>query len=174
MVYSQLFPPVSPSYRGYTSDEGIRSLTFAFGVLVWLVCLGFGVACVPFFLIVLCFLEHPLVAQQNEYWMGHDVLSLPSVLQINCGGLKGGALEGDVQQGAPLTFVRLPPFSRKKSCQKWEELDFGRATVLHGQTQKVLKAARFLQRTDGSHTQWSMEVALRNRLPVCCQVVFER
>ena len=36
------------------------------------------------------------VAQQNEYWIGYDALPLPPVLQINCGGLGGGALEGNI------------------------------------------------------------------------------
>ena len=36
------------------------------------------------------------VAQQNEYWIGYDALPLPPVLQINCGGLRGGALEGNI------------------------------------------------------------------------------
>ena len=33
------------------------------------------------------------VAQRNQYWINHDALLLPDVLQINCGGLGGGALE---------------------------------------------------------------------------------
>ena len=37
-----------------------------------------------------------MVAQRNEYWMGHSFPPLPSVFQINCGGLGGGALEGEV------------------------------------------------------------------------------
>ena len=37
-----------------------------------------------------------MVAQLNEYWMGHNFPPLPSVFQINCGGLGGGALEGEV------------------------------------------------------------------------------
>ena len=37
-----------------------------------------------------------MVAQLNEYWMGRNLLPLPSVFQINCGGLGGGALEGEV------------------------------------------------------------------------------
>ena len=32
------------------------------------------------------------VARLNEYWIGFDALPLPQVLQINCGGLGGGAL----------------------------------------------------------------------------------
>ena len=36
------------------------------------------------------------VAQRNEYWIGYDALPLPPVLQINCGGLGGGALEGNI------------------------------------------------------------------------------
>ena len=37
-----------------------------------------------------------MIAQLNEYWIGHNFPPLPSVFQINCGGLGGGALEGDV------------------------------------------------------------------------------
>ena len=37
-----------------------------------------------------------MIAQFNEYWIGHNFPPLPSVFQINCGGLGGGALEGDV------------------------------------------------------------------------------
>ena len=37
-----------------------------------------------------------MVAQLNEYWMGRNFPPLPSVFQINCGGLGGGALEGEV------------------------------------------------------------------------------
>ena len=37
-----------------------------------------------------------MVAQLNGYWMGHNFPPLPSVFQINCGGLGGGALEGEV------------------------------------------------------------------------------
>ena len=36
------------------------------------------------------------VAQLNKYWIGYDAPPLPPVLQINCGGLGGGALEGDI------------------------------------------------------------------------------
>ena len=36
------------------------------------------------------------VAQQNAYWIGYDALPLPQVLQINCGGLGRGALEGSI------------------------------------------------------------------------------
>ena len=35
------------------------------------------------------------VAQINQYWIGYDTPSLPSIFQINCGGLGGKALEGD-------------------------------------------------------------------------------
>ena len=37
-----------------------------------------------------------MVAQLNGYWMGRNFPPLPSVFQINCGGLGGGALEGEV------------------------------------------------------------------------------
>ena len=37
-----------------------------------------------------------MIARINEYWIGYDIPPLPSVFQINCGGLGGGALEGDV------------------------------------------------------------------------------
>ena len=37
-----------------------------------------------------------LELQGYEYWIGYDIPPLPSVFQINCGGLGGGALEGDV------------------------------------------------------------------------------
>ena len=36
------------------------------------------------------------VAELNQYWIGYDAPPLPSVFQINCGGLGGGALEGDI------------------------------------------------------------------------------
>ena len=36
------------------------------------------------------------VAKLNKYWIGYDAPPLPSVFQINCGGLGGGALEGDI------------------------------------------------------------------------------
>ena len=36
------------------------------------------------------------VAKLNQYWIGYDAPPLPSVFQINCGGLGGGALEGDI------------------------------------------------------------------------------
>ena len=36
------------------------------------------------------------VARLNKYWIGYDAPPLPSVFQINCGGLGGGALEGDI------------------------------------------------------------------------------
>ena len=32
-----------------------------------------------------------MIARLNEYWIGHDIPPLPSVFQINCGGL-GGSL----------------------------------------------------------------------------------
>ena len=35
-----------------------------------------------------------MVAQLNEYWMGHNFPPLPSVFQINCGGLGGLPLQG--------------------------------------------------------------------------------
>ena len=35
------------------------------------------------------------VAQINQYWIGNDTPPLPSIFQINCGGLGGRALEGD-------------------------------------------------------------------------------
>ena len=37
-----------------------------------------------------------MIARINEYWIGYDIPPLPSVFQINCGGLGGEALEGDV------------------------------------------------------------------------------
>ena len=37
-----------------------------------------------------------MIAQLNEYWIGHNFPPLPSVFQINCGGLGGRALEGEV------------------------------------------------------------------------------
>ena len=37
-----------------------------------------------------------MIAQLNEYWIGNSFPPLPSVFQINCGGLGGGALEGEV------------------------------------------------------------------------------
>ena len=36
------------------------------------------------------------VARLNKYWIGYDAPPLPPVFQINCGGLGGGALEGDI------------------------------------------------------------------------------
>ena len=37
-----------------------------------------------------------MIAQFNECWIGHNFPPLPSVFQINCGGLGGGAFEGEV------------------------------------------------------------------------------
>ena len=37
-----------------------------------------------------------MIAQLNEYWVSGTSPPLPSVFQINCGGLGGGALEGEV------------------------------------------------------------------------------
>ena len=37
-----------------------------------------------------------MIAQLNEYWIGHNFPPLSSVFQINCGGLGGGALERKV------------------------------------------------------------------------------
>ena len=37
-----------------------------------------------------------MIAQLNEYWIGRNFPPQPSVFQINCGGLGGGALEGEV------------------------------------------------------------------------------
>ena len=36
------------------------------------------------------------VAQRNQFWIGYDALPLPHLLQINCGGLGGGTLDGSV------------------------------------------------------------------------------
>ena len=38
-----------------------------------------------------------MIAQLNEYWVGGTSPPLPSAFQINCGGLGGGALEGEVR-----------------------------------------------------------------------------
>ena len=81
------------------------------------------------------------VAKLNKYWIGYDAPPLPSVFQINCGGLGGGALEGDIPphfhctcppvgdsqvygpskirvlpwpQAALRACARLPPYSRSR------------------------------------------------------------
>ena len=46
------------------------------------------------------------MAKLNQYWIGYDAPPLPSVFQINCGGLGGGALEGDIP---PHFHCRCPP-----------------------------------------------------------------
>ena len=51
------------------------------------------------------------VARLNEYWIGYDALPLPSVLQINCGGLGGGALEGNIP---PHFHCTCPPVGKSQ------------------------------------------------------------
>ena len=121
-----------------------------------------------------------MIARINEYWIGYDIPPLPSVFQINCGGLGGGALEGDVP---PHFHCMCPPVGESQvygpslspadvtkeqeygvaygcstgvhevatlfslaqnSCQKWEDLGYGKAALLHQRLQHVLKAARLL------------------------------
>ena len=113
-------------------------------------------------------------AELNKYWMGYDAPPLPPVLEINYGGLGGGALEGDIP---PHFHCTCPPlgewtvafpscndnsfavaagyttgvhevatlFSHTQDpCQKWEALGLGKAALLYQRTQQVLKAARLL------------------------------
>ena len=53
------------------------------------------------------------VAKINKHWIGYDAPPLPSVFQINCGGLGGGALEGDIP---PHFHCTCPPVGDSQVC----------------------------------------------------------
>ena len=48
--------------------------------------------------------------------------------------------------------MKSPP-SLRNPCQKWEDLEYGKAAPIHQRTQQVLKAARLSLLTDGCRTK---------------------
>ena len=107
-----------------------------------------------------------MIARLNEYWIGYDIPPLPSVFQINCGGLGGGALEGDVpphfhcmcppvgkvkstgrhsppQMSLKIRSVVLPMAGRQ-GCMKSPPSSRSRRTLARNGKQHVLQAARLL------------------------------
>ena len=108
-----------------------------------------------------------MIAQLNRYWVGGTSPPLPSVFQINCGGLGGGALEGEVP---PHFHCTCPPVGESQVYgpslspadvldeQEWGVaygwstgvhevaalLGYGKAGLLYQRAQHVLQAARLL------------------------------
>ena len=96
-----------------------------------------------------------MVAQLNEYWMGHNFPPLPSVFQINCGGLGGGALEGEVP---PHFHCMCPPVGESQvygpSLSPADVLNDQEWGVAYGWSTGVHKVATLLALTQNPCQKW--------------------
>ena len=96
-----------------------------------------------------------MVAQLNEYWMGHNFPPLPSVFQINCGGLGGGALEGEVP---PHFHCMCPPVGESQvygpSLSPADVLNDQEWGVAHGWSTGVHEVATLFALTQNPCQKW--------------------
>ena len=95
------------------------------------------------------------VAQRNEYWVDRNSPDLPSVFQINCGGLGGGALDSDIP---PHFHCTCPPVGESQvygpSLSPADIAHNNHYEVAAGSTTGVHELAILLQRTQDPCQKW--------------------
>ena len=96
-----------------------------------------------------------MIAQLNEYWFGGNSPPLPSVFQINCGGLGGGALEGEVP---PHFHCTCPPVGESQvygpSLSPADVLDEQEWGVAYGWSTGVHEVATLCALTQNPCQKW--------------------
>ena len=96
------------------------------------------------------------MADHHGFWFTTATAPPPDCAQIHCGGLGGGALGGSDAPTFDCTNPRvdgtcvygpsladLPGKLTVQPCMRWQELGFGRASILYRRTQ-IIEAARLL------------------------------
>ena len=96
-----------------------------------------------------------MIAQLNEYWVSGTSPPLPSVFQINCGGLGGGALEGEVP---PHFHCTCPPVGESQvygpSLSPADVLDDQEWGVAYGWSTGVHEVATLFALTQNPCQKW--------------------
>ena len=96
-----------------------------------------------------------MIAQLNEYWLGGTSSPLPTVFQINCGGLGGGALEGEVP---PHFHCTCPPVGESPvygpSLSPADVLDEQEWGVAYGWSTGVHEVATLFALTQNPCQKW--------------------
>ena len=96
-----------------------------------------------------------MIAQLNGYWVGGTSPPLPSVFQINCGGLGGGALEGEVP---PHFHCTCPPVGESQvygpSLSPADVLDEQEWGVAYGWSTGVHEVATLFALTQNPCQKW--------------------
>ena len=96
-----------------------------------------------------------MIAQLNGYWVGGASPPLPSVFQINCGGLGGGALEGEVP---PHFHCTCPPVGESQvygpSLSPADVLDEQEWGVAYGWSTGVHEVATLFALTQNPCQKW--------------------
>ena len=96
-----------------------------------------------------------MIAQLNGYWVGGTSPPLPSVFQINCGGLGGGALEGEVP---PHFHCTCPPVGESQvygpSLSPADVLDDQEWGVAYGWSTGVHEVATLFALTQSPCQKW--------------------
>ena len=96
-----------------------------------------------------------MIAQLNGYWVGGTSPPLPSVFQINCGGLGGGALEGEVP---PHFHCTCPPVGESQvygpSLSPADVLDEQEWGVAYGWSTGVHEVATLFALTQTPCQKW--------------------